>query len=421
LHGTIGMKLQQTIRREVSVKKTPRFVQICGKFDLPVEPTSIREWAAEIELPAEWSVGVITGPSMAGKNTIADELFPGELVEQGFWPWPDDKCIGDGFPAGMSIDEITGLLSSVGFSSPPDWQKPYKALSNGGKFRVDLARTLAERPQRAVIDEFGSLVHATARQVAAAAAAKAVRRRGGQLVALLVHDDAVEHFEPDWVIRIRPGEKVTADVTRGLVRRPPCQLKIVRVDPSAWQLFRHHHYLDHDLNRNAKCFVAMVGDGSAAKRAVGPTEGGGRQRGETTAQGENPVPEAGACQAWTPAAFVAVLPFPHATAPGWREHRTVCLPDYQGIGIGNAVSEFIASLYVATGRPYYSTTCHPAMMRHRARSALWTMTRKPSLGKPHKAASVPWMAATNSCTRLSASFRYVGPARPAEAKGFGLV
>ncbi|HEX8913038.1 MAG TPA: hypothetical protein VF796_11810, partial [Humisphaera sp.] len=229
--------LHTTVRRATTVARTARFVQFCGKFDLPVEPTSVREWAADVELPPDWSVGVIVGPSMAGKTTLANELFPGELVEQGHWAWPADRFIGDGFPAALSVDEIAGLLSSVGFSSPPDWLKPYAALSNGGKFRVDLARTLAERPARAVVDEFGSLVHARARQVAAAAAAKAVRRRGGQLVALLVHDDAVDHFEPDWVIRVRPGERVTADAVRGSLRRPPIELKVVAAHPSAWELF----------------------------------------------------------------------------------------------------------------------------------------------------------------------------------------
>lgn len=372
-----------TIRRAVTVQRTARLIQFAGKFDLPTEATSVREWDADVVLPPAWSVGVIVGPSMAGKTTLAHELFPGELVEQGAWDWPADKCVPDGFPAGCSVDEIAGLLSSVGFSSPPDWLKPYAALSNGGKFRVDLARTLAERPQRAVVDEFGSLVHQQARQVAAAAAAKAVRRRSGQLVALLCHDDATEYFEPDWVIRIRPGERVTADAVRGSVRRPPITLKVVRAVPSAWERFRHHHYLSHDLHRAAKCFVGLVG-------------------------GE-------------PAAFASVLPFPHAVRPGWREHRTVCLPDFQDVGLGNALSEFVASLFAATGRPYTSTTGHPAMIRHRVRSPLWRTARRPALGRPHRGGrSDVRMARAQADTRITAGFEYVGPPRPVEAKAFAV-
>ena len=144
--------ITRRVSRRITVRRTARRIQLAGKFDLPVEDEVVREWSVDVALPDELSVGVIVGPSMAGKTTLAHELFPGELVEQGHWPWPADKCVADGFPAGMSIDEIAGLLSSVGFSSPPDWIKPYGALSNGGKFRVDLARTLAERPKLAVVD-----------------------------------------------------------------------------------------------------------------------------------------------------------------------------------------------------------------------------------------------------------------------------
>ena len=44
----------------------------------------------------------------------------------------------------------------------------------------------------------------------------------------------------------------------------------------------------------------------------------------------------------------------------------MCLLVFQGVGIGNAMSEFVASLFAATGKPYVSTTSHPAMIRHRA-------------------------------------------------------
>ena len=31
----------------------------------------------------------------------------------------------------MGIKDVVGLLSSVGFSSPPSWLRPFRALSNG--------------------------------------------------------------------------------------------------------------------------------------------------------------------------------------------------------------------------------------------------------------------------------------------------
>ena len=191
-------------------------------------------------------------------------------------------------------------------------------------------------------------MHQQVRQVAAAAVGKAVRRRGGRLVAVVCHADAIEYFEPDWVVEVEPGKPVRAKPVRGSVQRPRINLEVFRTTPEAWHRggFSHAHYLTGELHRGAKCFGVEVG-------------------------GE-------------PAVFVAVLPFPHAKRPDWREHRTVCLPDFQGVGIGNAASEFVASLFMATGRPYFSATSHPSMIRHRARRAdLWRMTRKPGLSSAH--------------------------------------
>ena len=60
---------------------------------------------------------------------LARELFPQAFATQ--FDWPRDQSIVDAFPREMSIRDITGLLSSVGFSSPPSWLRPFRALSNG--------------------------------------------------------------------------------------------------------------------------------------------------------------------------------------------------------------------------------------------------------------------------------------------------
>ena len=56
--------------------------------------------------------------------------------------WPADRAVVDGF-GDLSIRDITGLFTAVGFSSPPSWIKPYSVLSGGERFRCDLARALS--------------------------------------------------------------------------------------------------------------------------------------------------------------------------------------------------------------------------------------------------------------------------------------
>src|SRR5690606_29083010 len=121
--------MKRTLTRKTAVRVTPLDIQVCGMFDLDPETPIERTWDVDVTLPAEWSVGVIVGPSMAGKSTLARELFGEQLV--GEWDWPADQSLLNGFPSGLSVKEITTLLSSVGLSSPPDWRKPFAALSNG--------------------------------------------------------------------------------------------------------------------------------------------------------------------------------------------------------------------------------------------------------------------------------------------------
>ena len=364
------------VLKSIPVHRTPRVMQLEGLFDLPPSARSEKEW--EVSLPLEdrdWNIGLIVGPSGSGKTTIAREMF-GDAIVDGFL-WPEDQAVVDGFPADLSIKQVTEFLSSVGFCSPPGWMRPFRCLSNGEQFRCTMARALAERLDLVVIDEFTSVVDRTVARIGSAAIAKAVRKQGKRFIALSCHEDVVDWLSPDWVYRVDES----TFTWRSLRPRPAINLCVRRTDSSAWRLFRHHHYLDANLSKSARCFVGEV-DGRAAT-------------------------------------FTAVIFWPHPSRPGWREHRTVCLPDFQGVGLGNGTSEFVASLFRATGRPFRSVTSSPAMIRHRARSPLWKMIRSPG-----RIASKPGMRQlrqTASTHRITASFEFVGPSRPKEARRFGIL
>ena len=83
------------------------------------------------------------------------------------------------FPEGMQTSEITRMLCSVGFASPPDWLKAYSCLSQGEKMRVDIARALCLPQQVVVFDEFTSVVDREVAKIGSYAISKAVRRDEG--------------------------------------------------------------------------------------------------------------------------------------------------------------------------------------------------------------------------------------------------
>jgi energy-coupling factor transporter ATP-binding protein EcfA2/GNAT superfamily N-acetyltransferase len=358
---------------ESQIAETPRVQQVRGMFDLPAAKTSRLEWNVELPLDERgWNIGLIVGPSGCGKTTIARRLFA-ELAEgdvhgrpPGFADWVARGAVVDAFPETMPIKEVVALLSAVGFSSPPAWLRPFQVLSTGQQFRVTLALLLASTPpsRRVVFDEYTSVVDRTVAQVGSAAVARTVRQRRQQFVAVTCHEDVEAWLQPDWVYR--PAENVFA--WRRLRRRPAITLDIFRCRATAWPLFAPHHYLSQRISRGAVCFLAMW-----------------KER---------------------PVAFSAWLPLFGPGPPTRREHRTVTLPDYQGVGIGNALSDFVASLWAGLGYRAISTTTHPAMIRSRLESTNWRMHRRPGLAARNEG------RIRHATTRLTAGFTYVGPALP---------
>jgi hypothetical protein len=179
---------------------TARVIQVSGMFDTPSTGTVSSTW--DVDLPIEdrdWNVGLIVGPSGSGKTAMIRELFPDAVRLAAGVHWGEDAALIDGFPDGMGIKEIVGLLTSVGLGSPPTWIRPHRTLSTGEAFRASVALTLARADGLSVIDEFTSTVDRQVARVASHAIQKTVRRRDQQLVAVTCHYDVIDWLQPDWV------------------------------------------------------------------------------------------------------------------------------------------------------------------------------------------------------------------------------
>ncbi len=316
---------------EMDYAPTFRTSKVASMFDVQVQDKLRKEW--NVNLPIEekpWQVGLIVGASGSGKSTLSTKIWPGK-VHQGF-EWKS-KSLLDDFPKALELKEITEALSKVGFSSPPQWLLPYAALSTGQKFRVELARCLLEYSGLFVFDEFTSVVDRQVAQVGAFAFQKAVRKSKQQLVAVTCHYDVEPWLEPDWVF------DVSTNVFKwGSLRRPKLELEIFRVHHSAWNLFKEHHYLTAEISKSAICFVG--------------------------------------CLEGRPVVFDAWLPFVGRLkndTRAMRGSRTVCLPDFQGLGLGNTLFNTLASMWAGLGYRAFSNTAHPAEINKRISSGLWRL------------------------------------------------
>lgn len=403
------------------VQQSFRVKQVAGMFDVPLAERSTVEISAEVPDRHElWQIGLIVGPSGSGKSALARHVFGDCLYEHA--PWPADRAVIDCFEH-LSIHQATGLLTAVGFGSPPAWVRPYHALSNGERFRCDLARAMARamasamrkesgekshEPESGVVpdsraswrecssvqggivcfDEFTSVVDRTVARVASAALARAVRRGmvACRFVAVTCHYDVAEWLEPDWVVDMADGSCV-----RRRLRRPKLLLQIYRTRRTVWRLFARHHYLSGNLSPAARCYVGML----SQKKPSEPIDG--RQEARTN----------GVLSPFhaTPAVFLAMLPL-QARRGRWRISRVVTLPDFQGLGLGTRMMESVAALYLAAGQRVNITASHPAVLGHCLRSPRWRLVQRMPTGA--RRGFLAGGRYRTSQGRAVASFEFVG-------------
>ena len=86
-----------------------------------------------------------------------------------------------------------------------------------------------------------------------------------------------------------------------------------------------------------------------------------------------------------------------------RSHRLVVLPDYQGIGIGWRLQEFVGDLLSSEGFRYCATTSNPALIAHRQKSNKWRLT---GYGRKVPNVGIKALNATVSSKRLTTSWEY---------------
>jgi ABC-type iron transport system FetAB ATPase subunit len=355
------------ILREVPYLRTPRSQKVEAIFDLPVYEKLRHSWHVDLPIDDfEWSIGVIVGPSGCGKSTIARELFGEKIVEDFVW---SEKSIVDNFPESMAVKEITQILSSVGFSSPPSWLKPFSVLSNGERFRATLARAVAECKDFFVFDEYTGTVDRTVAKIGSAAIQKTIRAQGKKFVAVTCHYDVLEWLEPDWIY-----DPSKDDFSRVRLRRPGIECKIHKVPVSWWSMFVNHHYLTGRIHQSSQCFVGFI-------------EG-------------------------VPVAFVAIIQFPHPLVPAWKIHRVVVLPDFQGIGIGVKMTDEIAKKFKREKKKRVTlTAAHPGLIFSLSRSKRWKMISSPRERKTRlsKRSTLDRNSKNLAVTgRPTASFEFVG-------------
>ena len=340
--------MEIVLKSNVNRDKYTDYIQ--EHFDLAVSDV------AEVRIPnnlnlsklgSEWNIGVICGASGSGKSTILHSL--GEITEVEF---DNNKPLISNFEP-MTPQEASSILCAMGLASVPTWIRPYSSLSNGERYRAEVAKRISSNRGGGVIlvDEYTSVVDRNVAKSMSNALQKYIRKEKKQIILATCHYDILEWLQPDWIYDLNKGGALEkGDCLR---QRPQISLSVYRVTYDTWNIFKKHHYMTEEMNKSASCFVF-----SWEKQLV---------------------------------AFVGVLPQPSGYFDkAVRGTRTVVLPDFQGLGIGSRITDFIASIYKQAGYRYFTKTVNPKLGEYRNHSEKWKTTSKngriirPSVSKLNK-------------------------------------
>jgi len=280
------------------------------------------------DLPTDGIV-LIVGTSGSGKSTILRSL--GERTQPRIEPY---NTVIENFTTPERGEE---LLLASGLRSIPAWFRLPHTLSNGEHHRFEMAMSIDQGIS--TIDEFTSVVDRDTAKSLAYSIRKYYDQQGSTepLYIASCHRDIIEWLDPEWVYDTDLQKLDNRRLLHRLGRRPELTFTIRSTSSFYWQYFKRFHYLTSDLSKSAHYYVLLLGD--------------------------------------KPIGFHAAI---HSTNRDihsyWRGHRTVILPEFQGMGIGTAFSDAIAEIYVSRGMRYFSKTAHPSFGEHRERSPLWRAT-----------------------------------------------
>ena len=317
-----------------TLKSTEIMQEICRLTDYPLEEYSLTTTTEipEFKLPQEpFGIGLIVGSSGSGKSTLLKSL--GKLEDP---QWDESLSVADHF---VSADEAKELLGASGLNSVPTWLRPHHLLSNGEQYRANLSRQIKDG---ALIDEFTSVVDRNVAKSCSVSLSKYVKRAGIKSVVIAsCHYDIIDWLQPDWIFDCNTG----TFTDRGSVRRPDINVQVLPCHSEAWSFFSKHHYLTANINKSARCWLAVWG---------GVVVG-----------------------------FASAIAYPSGTVKNaWRGHRTVIFPEFQGMGIGSKLSDAVAEIFVSQGCRYFSKTAHPTLGLYRESSPKWKPTSKNRKARP---------------------------------------
>ena len=187
---------------------TSRVAEISEIFGIGINEAIEHTILDGYDFKEDFEVCYITGCSGSGKSSLLRALkeqygYDDLGLQQAM---NEDKAIID--LIGSDTKEAIGLLSICGLAEAKLFVKRPFELSDGQKYRFQLAWLLDQKRNMIMIDEFTSFLDRTTASVVAFNIQKICRRNNIKLIVATAHNDLEEFLKPDVKIDFKTGDEV---------------------------------------------------------------------------------------------------------------------------------------------------------------------------------------------------------------------
>lgn len=374
---SIPLSMNIVSRKRSRVATTPDLEAASKCFDIMFDGTITHDCPyidSNQHLPKSFSIGIFMGPSASGKTTNVRDIFGNPMNEE-ITKQLEKNPNATVFSHFSSLADCQSRFQAVALPLKLGLRK-YHELSDGEKERVCIAKGLGNG---LIFDEFTSFLdRKTAIAVAKGVSDYVYQNKLKSVVLLACHYDVIgkDRLQPSFIVDMRAKTVlhiapsiasavpivpiVSCCVSSSLVSLIPSDSDLCEIFPIPrifilvkrahlrdWDpLFSQHHYKSKTLLTNARCFIGWANfiiDDSSLYCDI-----------------------SNALVAWT------------AVAPHWgthvqfdvREHRTVVLPEFQGLGFGSRFVDAVCELFSLENKRVQSKTAHPRYGGYRDDSVL---------------------------------------------------
>lgn len=235
-----------------------RVFKVSEAFGIGIDETHKHIIVENLIIP-DFDVLYITGMSGSGKTSLLNEMkkefeFVEPIIDK-----DSDKPIVD--LIGKDVEDALHLLNLTGLGEAFLYVKPYKCLSEGQKYRFQMAKIVESNQDIWCIDEFCSFLDRTTAKIVSFNMQKIARKLGKKLIVATAHDDLDGYLQADYIFDFGMGENLDIRKNTDPLYNPFIQnITVSEGDINDYKKLGKYHYKNTEARFTKKIYKMMYKD-----------------------------------------------------------------------------------------------------------------------------------------------------------------